>query len=62
MKLPDQMVGLAEDIIDKMTGEFEPEQVRRPLRECDDRTHPLQAGGIAGTKEKPPRVPLTWST
>lgn len=26
MKLPDQMVGLAEDIIDKMTGEFEPEE------------------------------------
>jgi non-homologous end joining protein Ku len=26
LKLPDQMVGLAEDIIDKMTGELEPEQ------------------------------------
>ena len=26
MKLPDQMVGLAETIIDKMTGEFEPEK------------------------------------
>jgi DNA end-binding protein Ku len=25
MKLPDQMVGLAEDIIDKMSGEFEPD-------------------------------------
>src|SRR5436305_8119342 len=24
MKLPDQMIGLAEDIIDKMSGEFEP--------------------------------------
>src|SRR5205807_6534848 len=24
LKLPDQMVGLAEDIIDKMSGEFEP--------------------------------------
>jgi DNA end-binding protein Ku len=26
LKLPDQMVGLAEDIIDKMSGEFVPEQ------------------------------------
>ena len=26
MKLPDQMVGLAEDIIDKMSGEFEPDK------------------------------------
>src|SRR5262249_40542038 len=26
MKLPDQMIGLAETIIDKMTGEFEPEK------------------------------------
>jgi DNA end-binding protein Ku len=26
MKLPDQMVGLAETIIDKMSGEFEPEK------------------------------------
>jgi len=26
LKLPDQMVGLAEEIIDRMTGEFEPEQ------------------------------------
>ena len=26
MKLPDQMIGLAEDIIDRMTGEFEPDK------------------------------------
>jgi DNA end-binding protein Ku len=26
LKLPDQMVGLAEEIIDRMTGEFEPEK------------------------------------
>ena len=26
LKLPDQMVGLAEDIIDKMTGEFDPDK------------------------------------
>jgi DNA end-binding protein Ku len=26
LKLPDQMVGLAETIIDKMSGEFEPEK------------------------------------
>ena len=26
MKLPEQMVGLAEDIIDRMTGEFEPDK------------------------------------
>src|SRR5436190_10246659 len=26
LKLPDQMVGLAEDIIDKMSGEFEPDK------------------------------------
>src|ERR1700674_1585125 len=28
LKLPEQMVGLAEDIIDRMTGEFEPEKFR----------------------------------
>jgi non-homologous end joining protein Ku len=26
LKLPEQMVGLAETIIDKMTGDFEPEK------------------------------------
>ena len=26
LKLPDQMVGLAEDIIDRMSGEFEPDK------------------------------------
>ena len=26
MELPDQMVGLAEEIIDRMTGEFEPDK------------------------------------
>ena len=26
LKLPDQMVGLAEEIIDRMTGEFEPDK------------------------------------
>jgi DNA end-binding protein Ku len=26
MKLPDQMVGLAEEIIDRMSGEFEPDK------------------------------------
>ena len=26
MKLPDQMIGLAEDIIDRMSGKFEPEK------------------------------------
>jgi DNA end-binding protein Ku len=31
MKLPDQMVGLAEEIIDRMSGDFETAEVRRSL-------------------------------
>ena len=50
MKLPDQMVGLAEDIIDRMTRRVRAGQVRGPLRERDDRAHPLQAGGTAGAE------------
>ena len=54
LKLPDQMVGLAEDIIDKMSGEFEPGQVRGPLRERDDRADPLEAGWVAGAQGEGP--------
>ena len=39
LKLPDQMIGLAEDIIDRMSG-IRARQIRGPLRERDDRAHP----------------------
>ena len=50
IKLPDQMVGLAEDIIDKMTGRVRAGQIRGPLRKRDDRAHSLQAGRPASAQ------------
>jgi DNA end-binding protein Ku len=45
MKLPDQMVGLAETIIDKMSGEFEPDKFEDRY---ENDTPPLVVDWIAG--------------
>ena len=54
-ELPKQMLDLAKHIIEKMTGKFEPEQLRGPLRECADRADPLQAEGHADQAAADPR-------
>ena len=50
MKLPDQMVGLGRGHHRQDDRRVRAGQVRGPLRERDDRAHPLQAGGIAGAE------------
>ena len=47
IELPEEMLDLAKHIIKKMTGKFDPERVRGPLRERLDRADPLQAEGHA---------------
>ena len=48
LKLPDQMVGLAEDIIDKMSGEFEPDKFEDRYENAMIELIRSQAGGVAG--------------
>jgi len=61
MNLPDQMVGLAEDIIDKMSGEFEPDKF-------EDRYENAMIALIRSkrvcrlARKRPPRAPPMWST
>jgi DNA end-binding protein Ku len=56
MKLPDQMVGLAEDIIDKMSGEFEPDKFEdRYENAMIELIRSKQAGLPAPTERAPAR-------
>jgi DNA end-binding protein Ku len=53
MKLPDQMLGLAETIIDKMTGEFEPEKFADRYENAMIELVRAKQAGLPAPKEKP---------
>ena len=57
MKLPDQMVGLAETIIDKMTGEFEPEKFEDRYENAMIELIRSKQAGLPVPKEKPAARP-----
>ena len=57
MKLPDQMVGLAEDIIDKMTGEFEPDKFEDRYENAMIELIRSKQAGLPAPKEKPAARP-----
>jgi DNA end-binding protein Ku len=52
MKLPDQMIGLAEDIIDKMSGEFEPEKFEDRYENAMIELIRSKQAGLPAPKEK----------
>jgi DNA end-binding protein Ku len=52
LKLPDQMVGLAEDIIDRMTGEFEPEKFEDRYENAMIELIRSKQAGLPAPKEK----------
>jgi DNA end-binding protein Ku len=53
MKLPDQMIGLAETIIDKMTGKFEPEKFEDRYENAMIELIRSKQAGLPTAKEKP---------
>ena len=57
MKLPDQMIGLAETIIDKMTGEFEPEKFEDRYESAMIELIRSKQAGLPALKEKPAARP-----
>ena len=57
LKLPDQMVGLAEDIIDRMSGEFEPEQFEDRYENAMIELIRSKQAGLPTPKEKPAARP-----
>jgi DNA end-binding protein Ku len=57
MKLPDQMVGLAETIIDKMSGEFEPEKFEDRYENAMIELIRSKQAGLPPPKEKPAARP-----
>jgi len=57
MKLPDQMIGLAETIIDKMTGEFEPEKFEDRYESAMIELIRSKQAGLPAPKEKPAARP-----
>jgi len=57
MKLPDQMIGLAEDIIDKMTGEFEPDKFEDRYENAMIALIRSKQEGLPAPKEKAPARP-----
>jgi DNA end-binding protein Ku len=57
MKLPDQMIGLAEDIIDKMTGEFEPDKFEDRYENAMIELIRSKQEGLPAPKEKPAARP-----
>jgi DNA end-binding protein Ku len=57
LKLPDQMVGLAEDIIDKMSGEFEPEQFQDRYENAMIELIRSKQAGLPAPIEKAPARP-----
>ena len=56
-KLPDQMIGLAETIIDKMTGEFEPEKFEDRYESAMIELIRSKQAGLPALKEKPAARP-----
>jgi len=57
MKLPDQMIGLAEDIIDKMSGEFEPDKFEDRYENAMIKLIQSKQAGLPAPKEKPTTRP-----
>jgi DNA end-binding protein Ku len=57
MKVPDQMVGLAETIIDKMSGEFEPEKFEDRYENAMIELIRSKQAGLPPPKEKPAARP-----
>jgi DNA end-binding protein Ku len=57
MKLPDQMIELAETIIDKMTGEFEPEKFEDRYESAMIELIRSKQAGLPVPKEKPAARP-----
>ena len=53
LKLPDQMVGLAETIIDKMSGEFEPEKFEDRYENAMIELIRSKQAGLSAPKERP---------
>ena len=52
IKLPDQMVKLAEDIIDRMTGEFEPDKFEDRYEQAMIELIRSKQAGLPAPKEK----------
>ena len=57
MKLPDQMIGLAEDIIDRMSGKFEPEKFEDRYENAMIELIRSKQAGLPAPKEKAPSKP-----
>src|SRR5215831_11756053 len=57
MKLPDQMVGLAEEIIDRMSGEFEPQKFEDRYENAMIELIRSKQAGLPAPKEKPAARP-----
>ena len=57
MKLPDQMVGLAEEIIDRMSGEFEPDKFEDRYENAMIELIRSKQAGLPAPKEKPTSRP-----
>ena len=57
LKLPDQMVGLAEDIIDKMSGEFEPGKFEDRYENAMIELIRSKQAGLPAPKERAPARP-----
>jgi DNA end-binding protein Ku len=57
LKLPDQMIGLAEDIIDKMTGEFEPDKFEDRYENAMIELIRSKQAGLPAPKDKPAARP-----
>jgi len=57
MKLPDQMIGLAEDIIDRMSGKFEPEKFEDRYENAMIELIRSKQAGLPAPKETAPAKP-----
>jgi DNA end-binding protein Ku len=57
LQLPDQMVGLAEDIIDKMSGEFEPDKFEDRYENAMIELIRSKQAGLPAPQEKAPARP-----
>jgi DNA end-binding protein Ku len=57
MKLPDQMVGLAEEIIDRMSGDFEPQKFEDRYENAMIELIRSKQAGLPTAKEKPAARP-----
>ena len=57
MKLPDQMLGLAEEIIDRMAGEFEPQKFEDRYENAMIELIRSKQAGLPAPKEKAPARP-----